>query len=217
MEKESFDFLTETGVKIIQSTDGYKFTSDALALANFVECKPSDTVFDVGCGSGVISLVVADRCKPKKIVAVDIQKDAYELAKRNVELNNFQEFIEVYCADVRNFHSTIGANLADIIVCNPPYFSNGQKSEKANVRAARHDETLTLEELAESATRLLKYGGLLYICFPAKYTARAAAVLEGNNFRVRKMTFLKNEKEIYLVMIKAKKGGGHGTAVNIFN
>jgi tRNA1(Val) A37 N6-methylase TrmN6 len=219
MRTEEFDYLTPDGVKIIQATDGYHFTSDAVALGNFIECKNTDTVIDIGCGGGVISLLVNDNNKPHIILAVDIDKQATELCKKNVSINNMEN-IFVFNADARTFHkqifnSKLIANTADVIVCNPPYFSSGRKSLDKTRRIARHDDTLTLDDLAIASTKLLKYGGLLYLCYPAKSTAKAIHILESHNFRVRELKFLQNNKGIYLVLIKCKKGSGDGTQVTV--
>ena len=209
-----FDFLTPSGVKIRQSADGYRFTSDAVHLANFVKCKSTDVIIDAGCGGGVISLIVNDNHNPLKILAVDIQAAAAGLTRENAELNDFKN-IEIFNADIREFHKTYGSNLADVMVCNPPYFSTGRKSQNPNRSTARHDDTLNLEELCTAATKLLKYGGELYFCYPSKYISRAVRIAENNNFRIRHLRFLQNEKGIYLALIHAKKGGGHQTEVTV--
>jgi FkbM family methyltransferase len=201
----NYDFLTKNGVKIIQSKGGYRLTADAIQLAQFVKCKRTDVVVDIGCGGGVISLIVNDACKPKKIVAIDIQAEAAELAQRNVELNGMEN-VEVIHGDARKLYKGEGrSNFADVVVCNPPYFSSGPKSVEAVRAGSRHDDMLSLSELVTAATRLLKYSGTLYMCYPSEFVARAITALDSDNFRVRQLKFLHNEKGIYLVLIQAKK------------
>lgn len=212
-DKKSTKFDFHGNVKIKQVKDGYHFTSDAIALADFIKCKSGDLVIDAGCGGGVLSLIIWDRCKPKKIVAVDIQPEVIQTVKENFALNSMQN-AEVHCMDIREFHKAFGANLADVLVCNPPYFSNGRQSANTQKALSRHDESLTIEELATSATKLLKYSGSLYICYPSTLVAKAIGTLENNNFRIKHLKFIKNEKEVYLVLIHAKKGGGHFTSVS---
>ena len=214
MNKTGFDYLTESGVKIIQSTDGYKFTSDAVALAKFANCKKGDVVIDAGCGGGVISLIINDKCKPGKIIAIDINPNAIILTTKNAELNSITN-VEVHNADIREFYKTHGVNIADVIVCNPPYFSNGRRSTNKTRDQSRHDDTLSLDDLTGAAARLLKYGGALYLCYPARFLSRAIYVLEGKNFRTKNIKFLANNKGIYLALIHAKKGGGDGMTVTM--
>jgi len=210
---EKYDYLAEGGVKIMQGAGGYRFTSDAVALGKFARCKSGDVLVDVGCGGGVVGLAVNDRCKPRRVVAIDIQEEAVRLARRNVELNGLDNF-EVVCADVREIHKRAGySNFADVVVCNPPYFSGGQKSVDVVRAGARHDDTLTLDEMIAAVTRIIKYGGMFYMCYPAPFVARVVTALTNANFRIRQLKFLKNEKEIYLVLIAAKKSTGESECV----
>lgn len=218
----NLDFLTTSGVKIRQSTDGYRFTSDAITLANFVKCKATDIVIDAGCGTGVLSLIINDNQKPKRIIAVDIDPHAANLARENFALNNMAN-VEVHHADIRTFHglpvkeepaygpevSQIQlnhSNIADILVCNPPYFRTGAKSQNTARATARHDDMLTLPDLAAAATRLLKYGGNLYICYPIDQIARAIQTLENHYFQVKRLHLLP-----HLVLVHAKKSKGNSS------
>jgi len=199
------DFLTPDGIRIKQNNDGNRFTSDAIALANFVKCKPTDTVIDAGCGGGVISLIIADKYKCK-VTAVDIDGGAAKLAQENVALNRNLN-IRVFNDDIREFHKSFGANLADVIVCNPPYFQTGPQSPSTSRAAARHNTTLTLEDLCLAATRLLKYGGKLFLCYPIDQISKLCQVLENNDFRVKELKLLP-----HLVLVHAKKSRGHPSA-----
>lgn len=199
----NIDFLTPSGIRIKQNAASYRFTSDAVALANFVRCKSTDTVIDAGCGGGVISLIIADKYKCK-IIAVDIDAEAFKFAQENVAMNNLD--IQVFNDDVREFHKTYGANLADVVICNPPYFSTGQQSPSSARAVARHDAALTLEDLCIASTRLLKYGGKLFICYPIDQISRVCQVLENNDFRVKELKLLH-----HLVLVHAKKSRGHSS------
>jgi tRNA1Val (adenine37-N6)-methyltransferase len=206
------DYL-DNGMVIEQPNDAYHLTSDAVALARFFDCKTSDTVIDIGCGTGILSLMIAD--KAKKIFAVDINEAAAQQAAVNIKLNKLSN-IEVVCADIKSAHKTIGANTADAIICNPPYFETGKLPANDNQRLARHNGTLTPNDLAVCGTRLLKCGGYIYFCYPANRTAKITAIFENNNFRVREIKFIANEKGVYLALFKCKKAAnanGHNTKI----
>jgi len=202
------DFLTSTGIKIKQTDNCCHFTSDAVTLGDFVRCRPTDTVIDAGCGNGVISLMLYDKFKCK-VIAVDIDEHAAKLAQENITLNDLD--IKAFRADIREFHKTFGANLADVLVCNPPYFSTGSKSRQSARAGARHDDTLSLADLATAATRLLKYGGAFYICYPLDQISRVCQVLENHDFRVKELKVLP-----HLVLAHAKKSKGRASAKVIF-
>ena len=199
-----------------QPPDAFRLTSDAVALANFFSCNKTDTVIDVGCGTGVLALMVSKKCR--RVIAVDINASATAQAAKNVELNNLPN-VEIITADVRDAHKTIGANTADAIICNPPYFTTGEMSANDNKRLARHAETLPLTDLAAAATRLLKCGGHIFFCYPAHHTAKAVAIFENDNFRVKELKFISNAKGVYLTLFKCKKyngDSGHNTKIVTF-
>ena len=104
-DSERLDDLQLDGLKIIQDKNKYNFTSDSALLANFVSAKKNDNCVEIGCGSGVISILVNHKCNPKKIYAFEIQKSMAELAKRNIELNNLNEKIEVINAPIQEFEN----------------------------------------------------------------------------------------------------------------
>jgi tRNA1(Val) A37 N6-methylase TrmN6 len=149
---------------------------------------------------------------------MDINEDAVKQTERNIKQNadklSGTEF-NVYSGDAKSICKTIGANTADIAVCNPPYFSTGKKPLNSNRSLARHDKTLTLDDLAAAATKILKFGGIIYFCYPAVKTAAAVTIFENNNFRVKEIKFITNKKGVYLTLFKCKKGGGHGTKIII--
>jgi len=212
------EYLNDSDIIMEQLSGAYHFSSDAVALGNFVRCKRTDTVIDIGCGTGILTLLIAGTMFPEKIIAVDINTDAVNQMETNIGLNKTklsQTKFTVDNTDARTLHTITGANIADVIVCNPPYFTTGKKSVNPDKSAARHDDTLSLSDLAVSATKLLKYGGTIYFCYPSNNTAKVIAIFENNNFRVKEIKFISNEKGIYLALFKCKKGGGHNTIVTL--
>ncbi len=210
------EYLNNAGLLIEQPDTLYKLSSDAVALANFVICKKSDRVIDVGCGTGVLTLLIAFNQKPREIISVDINAEAVTQLTKNLAINHDKltatQFMPLNI-DARTLHTQINANSADVIVCNPPYFTTGKKSQNIHISQARHDDTLSLEELALLCTRNLKYGGIVYFCYPSNQLAKAITIFENNNFRIKTIKLLTNNKGVYLAIFKAKKGGGHNTTL----
>lgn len=210
------EYLNDAGLLIEQPAHLYKLSSDAVALANFVTCKNTDRVIDVGCGTGVLTLLIAFNHHPREIISVDINADAVQQLKKNLTINQNKltttQFQPLH-ADARQLHTIISANSADVIVCNPPYFTTGKKAKNANISQARHDDTLTLEDLAVLSTRNLKYGGTIYFCYPVNQLAKAITIFENHNFRIKTIKLIANQKGFYLAIFRAKKGGGHSTTL----
>ena len=213
---KSMEYLNDAGLLIEQPDNLYKLSGDAVALGNFVTCKPSDNVIDVGCGTGVLTLLIAFQNRPHQIISVDINANAVKQLEKNLAINQDKlsatHFIPMH-ADARQLHNIINANSADVIVCNPPYFTTGKKSQNQNVSQARHDDTLSLDDLATLATRNLKYGGTIYFCYPSNQIAKAITIFENHNFRIKTIKLISNQKGVYLAIFRAKKGGGHQTTL----
>lgn len=210
------EFLNDAGLLIEQPDNLYKLSSDAVALANFVTCKNSDTVIDVGCGTGVLTLLIAFTHQPKEIISVDINADAVKQLEKNLKINQTKlaaTHFTALNADARQLHTIIQANSANVIVCNPPYFTTGKKSQNQHICQARHDDTLSLEDLAVLCTRNLKYGGTVYFCYPSNQIAKAITIFENHNFRIKTIKLISNIKGVYLAIFRAKKGGGHQTTL----
>lgn len=84
---ERIEDLQYGGLKIIQSASEYRFTTDAVLLANFVKGAKGKTVVELGAGCGVISVLISKKQRPARLVAVEIQPVMYDLLERNVKLN----------------------------------------------------------------------------------------------------------------------------------
>ena len=211
------EYLNDQGLLIEQPDNLYKLSSDAVALGNFVQCKKTDTVFDVGCGTGVLTLLIAFNHKPHEIVSIDINADAIKQCIKNIAINqeilSATQFTTLH-ADAKQLHKLLPIKNANVIVCNPPYFNTGKKSQKnEHVSQARHDDNLSLEDLAALCTKNIKYGGMVYFCYPANQISKAITIFETQNFRIKEIKFLSNNKGIYLAIFRAKKGGGHHTTI----
>src|SRR5574344_2739945 len=112
-EDERLDDLQLDGLKIIQNKKQFCFGTDAVLLSSFSNVRGTSTVIDLGTGNGIIPLLLYGKYKPKQIIGIEIQKDIYELAVRNVKLNNLEERISIINGDVRNIKEYFQAGSFD--------------------------------------------------------------------------------------------------------
>lgn len=217
-ENERLDDLQLNGLKIIQNKDKYCFTSDSVILANFVNAKKSDIVCEIGAGSGVISILLNFKCNPKKIVAFEIQHYMADMAKRNVELNNLNEKIEIIDSPIQNCFKFVSKESFDVVVSNPPYqkcFPKSLINKNEEDAVSRHELKLTLDELILYVKGLLKFGGKFYVIYDAKRTAELLHKLKLNGLEPKKMFFTSpnDDKNPILILVEAVKGGKEGITV----
>lgn len=204
-------------LKILQYIDGYCFTSDAVLLANTVRCKKGDTIVDMGCGSGVISLLLTAKTPCRKIIGVELQKDVAELAVKNAKLNNLQDKISILNDDIANLPSILGKESVQVAVCNPPYFSSdsGEKRENPQIALSRHESTCALEGIIQSASSILKFGGSFYLIHKISRMAEVIAYCSQNKLIPKTLTLIypKISKKADTFVLTCKKCGKHSLSV----
>jgi tRNA1Val (adenine37-N6)-methyltransferase len=141
-----------------------KVGTDAVLLGAWVDCHDSKKVLDIGTGSGVIALMLAQRTGTEsKIDAIDVEPNDCKQAHENFSNSPWPNKLAIYCNDVREFTSM---ESYDLIVSNPPYFQNSWLPPSDKRKVSRHTQTLTHEELLLSAKRLLSSAGRLAIILP---------------------------------------------------
>lgn len=217
-QNERIDDLQFENLKIIQDKTKYCFTSDSAILANFVKTRKSDSVCEIGTGTGVISILLSKKQKPKKIVGFEIQESAANLAKRNVLLNNLEKQIEIINAPVQEFSKYVKHESFDVVVSNPPYSKlskNGFVSKSEEEAISKHEVCLNLSELVSCASKLLRFGGKFYVVYDAKRSAELIFKLKQNNLEPKKMFFTSPSEKSnpVLILVEAVKGGKEGICV----
>ncbi len=195
-------------------TGEHGFTTDTLLLADFAAPKTAEiSCADFGTGCGIIPLLWKSRGASGTVLAVELQKEAAELAARSVLENGWGQEIQVIQGDVRQYKEILPHQSLHLIACNPPYYPPGSGAVgNGSRRTARHGETLTLEDLAAAAKYSLRWGGRLCICLPSERLAEALALLRQNGLEPKRLRLVQSgpEKAPYLFLLECKKGGKTG-------
>lgn len=124
-------------------------------------------VLDIGCGTGVLSLMLAQRFAGASVLGIDIDADAAMEASNNFRLSPWAPRLKAIQADFRPFAVVGEAGIYDMIVSNPPFFTVGAEAPDDARRVARHQGSLGLHDLMEGASRLLAHKGILAVVLPA--------------------------------------------------
>ena len=214
---EKLEDLQCKGLYIIQEENGYRFTSDAVALANFVKVKNNGRVVDLCSGSGVIGILVNAKNCCKDVTLVEIQKSLAEMSARSVHYNNINN-IKVINNRLQNIYKIIGGNCFDVVVCNPPYKKNGTASlinDNESIAIARHEIAVTLEEIILESSKLLKYGGELYLCNKEERLTDMMIISRKYGLEPKELKILTSNKGASIVMLRCKKGGKSGLKISL--
>lgn len=216
-DSERLDDLQFNNLYIIQNEQGYCFTSDAVALANFVSVKSGGKLVDLCSGSGVIGILATAKNTVKETTLVEIQECLAEMSQRSIEYNKLSN-IKVVNAPLQGIHKVIGMAVYDTVVCNPPYKKRGTAkliNENESIAIARHEIAVTIEEIIKEASLLLKYGGDFYIVNKEERLTDMMVLLRQYDLEPKVLKILPSTKGANIVMLKAKKGGKSGLAISL--
>ena len=125
------------------------------------------SVLDIGAGTGVISLMLAQRCYAELIDAIEIEDDAYEQCTDNFENSLWNDRLFCYHASLSEFTDEV-EDKYDLIVSNPPFYSDDYKSANIQRDMARFENALPFEHLLESTSKLLSETGIFAVIIPFK-------------------------------------------------
>jgi tRNA1Val (adenine37-N6)-methyltransferase len=164
-EELTIDEVRRFGLQVAQPVSGYRFSLDALLLADFVKHSENDAIIDLGTGCGVIALILACCCAGSKIAAVENNPFMAGIADRNVEMNGLSGQITVLGEDVLALRKCYQVSSFDLVVSNPPFRrpGTGRISPCAGRDAARHETSAGLADFLSAAKYLVKPTGK--ICF----------------------------------------------------
>lgn len=154
--------------KIEQDRCAMKVGTDAVTLAAWTPLNNNPfTILDIGTGTGVLSLMLAQRSNAEQIDAIEIDEDAYEQATENFENSPWND--RLFC-----FHAGLDELVAepeddyDLIISNPPFYTENYKTSDPSRDIARFNDALPFEELIEAAAILLSENGIFSVIIPFK-------------------------------------------------
>lgn len=153
---------------------GMRINTDGVLLGAWASVAPQPLrrVIDVGCGCGVIALMLAQRAPHASVTAIDCDSGAVNDAAVNFASSPWAERIVLFDSCFENFSPS---DKFDLVVSNPPFFTEELKSPEASRAMARHEGALSFEALAARAHSMLMAGGRLAVILPADADARTIA------------------------------------------
>ena len=216
MTKVKNYLLNYDNMYIIQDTDMFNFSLDSVLLPNFVTInKKTKKILDIGSGNAPILL---STLTDAQIMAVEIQKDVYELGKESIKINKLENRIDFINADINELYKEIDTETFDVITCNPPYFkvnesSNLNDSEYKTI--ARHEIKLDLEKLFKIAKKLLKNKGNIAIVHRSERLSDIVSEMKKNNIEPKRIQFVypSINSEANILLIEGTKNGNPGVKI----
>ena len=144
-----------------------KVGTDGVLLGAWTDLSHSRRILDIGTGTGLIALMLAQRCMDAQITAIDLDSAAVEQAQENIQASPWKDRIEALQQDICTYHPN---GTFDTIVSNPPYFIDSLKCPDGQRSTARHTDTLDADRLIGKVSELLTSDGRFSIILPAEQT-----------------------------------------------
>ncbi|WP_202702130.1 tRNA1(Val) (adenine(37)-N6)-methyltransferase [Flavobacterium sp. UGB4466] len=177
---------------VLQDKTAMKVGTDGVLLGAWAPINHNPfSVLDIGAGTGIIALMLAQRTNAEQIDALEIDEDAYEEAVENFENSPWGDRLFCFHAGLDEFIEE-PEDEYDLIVSNPPFYAEDYKSENEQRDLARFQDAMPFEELVEAADLLLSENGILAIILPFKEEEKFIA--------------LAKESELYPIKITRVKG-----------
>ena len=183
MSDKSFQFKQFT---IAQDRCAMKIGTDGVLLGAWTPIINNPyAILDIGTGTGVVALMLAQRSNADQIDAIEIDDDAYEQATENFENSPWNERLYCYHAGLDEFVDEVDEEF-DLIVSNPPFYTENYKSGDEKRDSARFTDSLSFNELIEAADFFLSENGIFSAIIPFKEEVNFLALcLERNLFPLK--------------------------------
>lgn len=189
----------------------YRAQTDSLALAAFAPA--CGRIADLGCGAGLIGLLLCARSASVRVVGLDFSPDAIDEARRNAQESELSGRASFALADLRERSALPPAGSFDGAVSNPPYFpATGGRSPDPARDAARCAAFCPLPALCCAAAHLVRTGGDFSLVYPAALLAEVFAALRESGFAPKRVRLVRHsaDRPASLALICARRGGGAG-------
>ena len=206
--------LWPRGPVLLASPETQKPGTDSVLLAG--AAGPGKTIADLGCGAGVVALLLAWDRPDSRVTGLELSPAACEIARRAVLENGLEDRVTIRQADLRDRASLPQAGSFDCAVSNPPYFSLGSgAAAKGSRPQQRSEETCQIQELCQAAAHLVRWGGTFTVVYRPErlvdlFTALRHAALEPKRLHLVRH---RPEAPVSLVLVQAKRGGKPGLSL----
>ena len=148
--------------EILQHKNVFRVGTDGVLLGALCQVENAQKILEVGTGTGLISLMLAQRNANAEITALDLNEDAVKLAQENFKNSPFSKRLQFFHQDFKTFESQ---EKFDFVVCNPPFFEENNSVKDV---LARQQVELTFRNLIEKASKILSSEGIFSVIIPSE-------------------------------------------------
>ena len=211
---EHWERFCPGGLQFVYEDALFRPGTDSFLLGAFPRLRPGLRVCDLGCGTGLLSLLLLQRQRALAVTGVEILPRAADLARRAAAENGLEDRMTVVQGDLRE--PLLPAGSFDLAVCNPPYYpaGSGARPPEEARRTARSEDACSLPELCRAAARLVRWGGdFCLVHKPERLTDLCCALREAGLEPKRLRWVCRTAGSApSLLLLSARRGGKPGLA-----
>ena len=220
MKKTGEEIITEfRNIKVIQRNDFQNFTLDSILLGDFIRInRKIKKILDIGTGCGILPIILYEKSQAR-IKGIEIQETMSRIAMKNIHNNNFGNRIEIINNDIKNYKNLFKRDEFDSIVTNPPYFkfkgNINQINNLEQVAKARHNIDITLEEIIDISSYLLKNGGYFSMVFRSERLVEIVKIMKKYRIIPKRLrnVYAKKNRNAKISLVEGIKGAGDGLEI----
>ncbi len=214
---EHWEALCSGGYRFVYDDALFRPGTDTFLLSSLPRLKSGLRVIDLGCGTGLLGLLLLQRQPELSVTGIDIQPAAIGLAEKAAAENGLTDRLTFLTADLRDVKSLFPTGSFDLVVCNPPYYppASGALAVDDALRTARAEVDCTLEEVCRAAAYLLRWGGSFCLVHkPERLTDLLCSLREASMEPKRLRSVCKAAGSApSLVLLEGRRGGKPGLRV----
>ena len=192
--------------RIIQERSAMKVGMDGVLLGAWVDTSGAERILDIGTGTGLIALMMAQKNNLAQIDAIEIDSDALLEATVNIQQSSWSNRIKTELCSFQEFSERTDRKY-DLIVSNPPFFTNGVKAPLENRAQARHSDSLPLKVLISGAAGLLCENGRIALVLPVESLQEITQLADLNKLYISRLCRVKPNpvKPVFRILIELAK------------
>ena len=176
--------------RIIQEQSAMKVGMDGVLLGAWADPSGAERILDVGTGTGLIALMMAQKNNGAQIDAIEVDQEAFNEAVLNCQQSSWNNRIKLELCSFQEFLERTNLKY-DLIVSNPPFFSNGVKAPLENRAQARHSDSLPLNVLISGAAGLLQEKGRIALVLPIESLQEIESLAQSNGLYLSRLCRVK--------------------------
>ena len=214
---EHWESLKDGGYRFVYDDALFPPGTDTFLLSSLPKLKRGLRVCDLGCGTGLLGLLLLQRQPELRVAGLDIQPEAIRLAEKAAAENGLTDRLTFHTHDLRQAKALFPTGSFDLVVCNPPYYApeSGATAESDTIRTARSEVSCSLEDVCAAAAYLLRWGGSFCLVHKPERLTDVLCALRSAAMEPKRLRFVCKAagQSPSLILVEGRRGGKPGLTI----